>query len=118
MKNKRIGVVLLIVTLSMLIVLPKNIAAIPTTILSDASSHNDVVIDGTIGNDWFDGNKTITPDHYGDETWETGGDWGLNGLYLAINSSGLAVGLNASLVDSNNGFFVSIPALNIILPSI
>ncbi|MHA2172380.1 MAG: hypothetical protein ACXAB7_21120, partial [Candidatus Kariarchaeaceae archaeon] len=106
MKNKGIGVVLLIVTLSMLVVLPKNIAAIPTTILSDASTHNDVVIDGTIGNDWFDGNKTLTPDAYGDEAWGTNGDWGLNGLYFAINSSGLSVGLNASLAGNSNGFFV------------
>jgi hypothetical protein len=106
MKNKGIGVVLLIVTLSMLVVLPKNIAAIPTTILSDASTHNDVVIDGTIGNDWFDGNKTLTTDAYGDEAWGTGGDWGLNGLYFAINSSGLSVGLNASLAGDSNGCFV------------
>ncbi|MHA2173044.1 MAG: glucodextranase DOMON-like domain-containing protein, partial [Candidatus Kariarchaeaceae archaeon] len=106
MKNKGIGVVLFIVTLSMLIVLPKDIAAIPTAILSDASSHNDVVIDGTIGTDWFDGNKTLTTDPYGDEAWGTGGDWGLNDLYTSLNSTGFAVGLNASLVDSSNGFLV------------
>ncbi len=106
MKGKVIGVVLLIVTVSMLVVLPKDIAAIPTTILSDASTHNDVLIDGSIGNDWFDGNKTLTTDHYGDEAWGTGGAWGLNDLYTSLNATGFAVGLNASLQGASNGFLV------------
>ncbi|MHA1332342.1 MAG: hypothetical protein ACTSR2_14840, partial [Candidatus Hodarchaeales archaeon] len=126
MKTKLIGVILLLITfsmlvvlpkniiamptnlISMLVVLPKNIIAMPTNLMSDTTTHNDIIIDGTIGDDWFDGNKTFTPDTFGDEAWGTNGEWGLNGLYVAINATGITFGLNVSMQTSANGFLLFI----------
>ncbi|MHA1226949.1 MAG: glucodextranase DOMON-like domain-containing protein [Candidatus Hodarchaeales archaeon] len=108
MKTKLIGVILLLVTFSMLVVLPKNIIAMPTNLMSDTTTHNDIIIDGTIGDDWFDGNKTYVPDPTNDGLASDANKWQLNGLYIAINNTGVAFGMNTTMESSANGWLLFI----------
>jgi hypothetical protein len=67
-----------------------------------------VTIDGTIDTDWSDGNRTVTVDAPNEDIWGAGDDWGLNSLRIAVNSTGIAFGLNASLASDANGFLLFI----------
>ncbi len=64
---------------------------------SDTTTHNDIVVDGVVGADWFDGNYTLTLE---DDTGE------LDSLYLALNQTGLAVALKANVLTDENGYLV------------
>lgn len=71
----------------------------------DTSSHNNIVVDGVIGSDWTDGNYTVRldPDQ---SAWNA--DWGLNGLYFALNDTGIFVGMDITLAGPANQFNVFI----------
>ncbi len=75
------------------------------TAVVNTSSHNNVVIDGVIGSDWTDGNYTVRldPDQ---SSW--GADWGLDGLYFALNDTGIFLGLKITLAGPANQFNVFI----------
>ncbi|MHA1777864.1 MAG: hypothetical protein ACTSWC_13940, partial [Promethearchaeota archaeon] len=70
----------------------------------DTNSHNNIVVDGVIGSDWTDGNYTVRLDP--DSAWD--GNWGLSGLYFALNDTGIFVGLMVTLAGPANQFNVFI----------
>ncbi|MFX0090774.1 MAG: glucodextranase DOMON-like domain-containing protein [Candidatus Hodarchaeota archaeon] len=114
MRKKFVGMLLICLVLALLTITPNNIAALPIesklVVVSDPS-WNDVTIDGAIGADWFDGNFTFTPD--ADDDARTDPTQGkltsdLSGLYVAVNDTGIAIGLNATTTADANGYLVFI----------
>lgn len=67
----------------------------------DTSSHNNIVVDGVIGTDWTDGNYTVRLDP--DLAWD--GNWGLEGLYFALNDTGIFVALQSTMAGSGDNQF-------------
>ena len=65
------------------------------------ATHNDIVIDGDIGNDWTDGTYTFTGD-----ADESGAN--ILGLYTAINHTGLSIGLDTKKGTGEHAFMVFI----------
>ena len=55
----------------------------------DNGSNNSIVVDGTIGSDWTDGNYTLTKGYFE-------GNTGITELYTTITPGGLFVGLNTT----------------------
>lgn len=92
---------------------PKNIATEPvkSKMLSSGDTWNTITIGGGIGADWWDGNFTYTPDD-GDDARDDPSLGSLNtdltGLYVSINSTGIAFGLNATTNVTANGYLVFI----------
>ncbi len=62
----------------------------------DNGSNNSIVVDGTIGSDWTDGNYTLTKGYFE-------GNTGITELYTTITPGGLFVGLNTTQTYESGG---------------
>ncbi|MHA1584004.1 MAG: glucodextranase DOMON-like domain-containing protein [Promethearchaeota archaeon] len=74
----------------------------------DTSSHNSIIVDGMIENDWTDGNYTVM---HNDVTSDWGENWGLNSLYFTLNETGISLGLisnQAGPTDNQFNVFIDV----------
>ncbi|WP_455280978.1 glucodextranase DOMON-like domain-containing protein [[Eubacterium] cellulosolvens] len=113
MRKKFVGILLIFLILAIFAPTTNNTAVLPleSKSMSSGDTWNTIVVGGGIGADWWDGNFTYTPDALGDNKSDIVQGHltsDLTGLYVSINETGIAIGLNATTTEDWNGYLVFI----------